>query len=69
MALAVDRARVLELLEHDGAQLVEVLTQDEYDEEHLPDAVNLPLKHLDAAAAAAALDPRRPVIVYCWDAL
>lgn len=68
MPLAIDRARVLDLLKRDRAQLVEVLPQDEYDDEHLPDAIHLPLKSLDATTATA-LDPRRPVIVYCWDGL
>ena len=51
-----------------GAQLVEVLPEDEYRELHLPDAINIPLKELDARHADR-LDPARPVIVYCWDAL
>lgn len=52
----------------DGAQLVEVLPAGEYTEMHLPGAVNIPLKTLDAAATAG-LDRERPVVVYCWDAL
>jgi rhodanese-related sulfurtransferase len=51
-----------------GAQLVEVLPQEEYDEEHLPDAVNIPVKELDAETTAR-LDKGNPVIVYCWDYL
>jgi rhodanese-related sulfurtransferase len=51
-----------------GAQLVEVLPQEEYDEEHLPGAVNIPVKQLDAETTAR-LDKRNPVIVYCWDYL
>jgi rhodanese-related sulfurtransferase len=51
-----------------GAQLVEVLPEAEYSDEHLPGAINLPLKRLDADAAAQ-LDRGRPVIVYCWDSL
>ena len=69
MPLAIDRARVLDLLEREHAQLVEVLPRDEYDEEHLPDAIHLPLKSLNASTAATALDRSRPVIVYCWDGL
>jgi rhodanese-related sulfurtransferase len=49
------------------AQLVEVLPADEYDWAHLPGAVNLPLKELDARAGQ--LDRSRPVIVYCHDSL
>jgi rhodanese-related sulfurtransferase len=49
-----------------GAQLVEVLPPEEFGEEHLPGAVNVPLKQL-TAQAAASLDEERPVVVYCWD--
>ena len=51
----------------DGAQLVEVLPRDEYEEEHIAGAINLPLKELPALAGS--LDPSKPVIVYCWDSL
>ena len=52
----------------EGAQLVEVLPAPECAEMHLPGAINIPLKTLDAATVAV-LDPARPVVVYCWDAL
>ncbi len=48
----------------EGAQLVEVLPDKEYGEEHLPGAINLPLKTL-GAQATARLQRDRPVIVYC----
>jgi rhodanese-related sulfurtransferase len=51
----------------DGAQLVEVLPAEDYDWAHLPGAVSLPLKELDARAGQ--LDRSRPVIVYCHDSL
>jgi rhodanese-related sulfurtransferase len=51
-----------------GAQLVEVLPEAEYDEEHLPGAISLPLRQL-TPSTASRLDPGRPVAVYCWDAL
>jgi rhodanese-related sulfurtransferase len=69
MPTVIDRKGVLRLVQDEGAQLVEVLPTDEYVDEHLPDAVHLPLKSLDATAAAAVLDRGRPVIVYCWDGL
>jgi rhodanese-related sulfurtransferase len=50
------------------AQLVEVLPEAEYAEEHLPGAINIPLKTLDAASAAQ-LDKTKAVVVYCWDGL
>lgn len=58
----------LERLVADGAQLVEALPEAEYEEGHLPGAVSLPLKLL-TAERARALDPQRPVVVYCWDSL
>lgn len=67
MPTTVERDRVIELVAQ-GAQLVEVLPREEYDEEHLPDAIPLPLKTL-TPESAAVLDRARPVVVYCWDAL
>jgi rhodanese-related sulfurtransferase len=67
MARVVDVEGLRELLDR-GAQLVEVLPAYEYDELHLPGAVSLPLKELDAERANR-LERGRPVVVYCWDAL
>jgi rhodanese-related sulfurtransferase len=67
MPRAADLAEVRRLLD-EGAQLVEVLPTEEYAEEHLPGAINLPLKDLDETSAER-LDRSRPVIVYCWDSL
>ena len=53
-------------LVQEGAQLVEVLPSPEYEEDHLPGAVNIPLSHIESRAAEV-LDRNRPVIVYCWD--
>jgi rhodanese-related sulfurtransferase len=61
----IDRGEARRLLEG-GAQLVEVLPSSEYEEDHLPGAVNLPLRKLDQQAGGL-LDRNRPVIVYCWD--
>lgn len=62
-----DRHEVQRLLEA-GAQLVEVLPEREYAEEHLAGAINIPLKTL-GPDTASRLDRDRPVIVYCWDYL
>jgi rhodanese-related sulfurtransferase len=56
----------IQRLMSEGAQLVEVLPPSEYREDHLPGAINLPLRRLDEQARTV-LDPARPVIVYCWD--
>jgi rhodanese-related sulfurtransferase len=67
MPIRIDLAQLQELLDG-GGQLVEVLPAAEYADEHLPGAISLPLKQLDATTAAR-LDRSRPVIVYCWDGL
>jgi rhodanese-related sulfurtransferase len=64
MPTAVPREQVCDLVAA-GAQLVEVLPAEEDRWAHLPGAVNLPLKELDARTEQ--LDRSRPVIVYCHD--
>jgi rhodanese-related sulfurtransferase len=65
VAREIDRDGVRRLMEQ-GAQLVDVLPPREYDEDHLPGAINLPLRKIETEAGQV-LDPSRPVIVYCWD--
>jgi rhodanese-related sulfurtransferase len=67
MVTHVDLAALRELLAANG-QLVEVLPPAEYAEQHLPNAINIPLKALDRDTTAG-LDRARPVAVYCWDSL
>jgi rhodanese-related sulfurtransferase len=65
MPKGVDRAELRRLLET-GAQLVDVLPSDEFEEQHVPGAINIPLARIDAEAHDR-LDAIRPVVVYCWD--
>jgi rhodanese-related sulfurtransferase len=65
MPQAIDRDGVRRLADQ-GAQLVEVLPANEYAEDHLPGAVNLPLRRLEQQATEV-LDRQRAVVVYCWD--
>ena len=65
MTQAIDRDEVRRLMEQ-GAQIVDVLPAREYGEEHLPGAINLPLRKIETEAIRA-LDPSRPVVVYCAD--
>jgi phage shock protein E len=65
MAATIDRDRLQELVAA-GGQLIEVLPAKEYEEDHLPGARSIPLKKLDREAVAT-LDPKQPIIVYCWD--
>jgi len=66
MPIPIDRDELQRLRRDEQAQLVEALPADEFEDEHLPGAVSIPLKTLDRNSAAA-LDPRRPVITYCYD--
>jgi rhodanese-related sulfurtransferase len=54
------------LVQEEGAQLVDVLPREKYEEEHLPGAINIPLKELDREMIAR-LNRDAPVIVYCHD--
>ena len=65
MPRSIGRQEVRRLLEQ-GAQIVEVLPAEEYEEEHLPGAINIPLRSIDEEARQR-LDPARPIVVYCWD--
>ena len=65
MPQGIDREEFQRLLS-EGAQLVEVLPREEFEEEHLPGAINIPLKELDEGSAAR-LRKDRPIVVYCHD--
>ena len=65
MPRSATREEVQQLVKS-GAQLVEVLPAEEYDDEHLPGAINIPLRRIDRDAPQR-LDPSAPVVVYCWD--
>lgn len=66
MPTSIDRHELQRLLADEAAQLVEVLPEAEFEDEHLPGAINLPLKTLDRARATQ-LDAARPVVAYCYD--
>ena len=65
MPTPIDRDQVQHLLEL-GAQLIEVLPEAEYADEHLPGAINIPLKTIDCQTTRQ-LDRDRSVIAYCYD--
>jgi len=65
MTKQIDRSEVQKMLGQ-GAQLVEVLPAKEYEAEHIPSAINIPLKAL-GRETARQLDSGRPVIAYCHD--
>ena len=61
----LQRHEVQDLIEK-GAQVVEVLPREEYDEDHLPGAINIPLRSIEREAVDK-LDSGVPVLLYCWD--
>lgn len=65
MPRPIDREQVRALMAK-GARVVEVLPAEDYEEAHLPGAVSIPLKQLDARAAAR-LDRDAPIVTYCHD--
>jgi rhodanese-related sulfurtransferase len=65
MPTPIERDQVQHLLQQ-GAQLIEVLPPDEYEDEHLPGAINIPLKTIDRETTRQ-LDRDRPVIAYFYD--
>ena len=66
MPTRIDNEQLRTLLDEGVVQLVEVLPPEEYKDEHIPGAISLPLKQLDAKTVEV-LDRARPVAVYCWD--
>jgi rhodanese-related sulfurtransferase len=65
MPTEINRDAVKQLVAS-GAQLIEVLPVDEYNQAHIPGALNIPLKTLNRQSVRQ-LDPDRPVITYCHD--
>jgi len=66
MPRAITRDEVRALLAG-GAQLVDVLPAEEYVEQHLPEAISIPLKELNDGTTTRLLHRDRAVIVYCHD--
>ena len=66
MPTDVSRAEVQRLMAQ-GAQLVEVLPREQYEDEHITQAISLPLSELRASTADRGLARDRPGITYCQD--
>jgi rhodanese-related sulfurtransferase len=66
MPRSIDHEELHRLVAEESAQLVEVLPAQEFSEEHIAGAINIPLKELDERGPRE-LERERPVIVYCND--
>ena len=64
MVQRIDRDTVRRLSDR-GAILIDVLPREDYEQEHLVGALNVPLAEL--ASTLDGWDPDRPIIVYCAD--
>lgn len=67
MPIPIGRDRLQELVRTDLAQVVEALPRQEYEDVHIAGAISLPLEHMSLARATETLDPRRPIVTYCFD--
>lgn len=63
MPISIDRRELQKLIEQGSTQLVEVLPPAEFEEAHLPGAINIPLKELDSQSTGD-LNKDAPTIVY-----
>lgn len=66
MPREIDLDHLRELVNGDELQLIEVLPETEYADEHIAGAINIPLKSMNRGSVAQ-LDPSLPTVVYCWD--
>ena len=63
MPTPISRDEVQRLMRDEGAQLLEVLPHQEYEDEHIAGATSIPLKRL-SREGVGGLDKGLPVIVY-----
>jgi rhodanese-related sulfurtransferase len=66
MPRRIDRDELGRLM-REGAQIVNVLPREEYDETHLPGSISLPLKEMTRERIDEVLRRDRTVVTYCWD--
>ena len=62
----IDRDLLLGFLADDSTlTLIDARSADEYAEQHLPGAINIPFDAVDANAELLPKDTKKPVVVYC----
>lgn len=63
-----DRQQLQRMMDEHVVTVVEVLEKAQYEDFHLPGAINVPLDNNFANAIEAAVPEKHdPVVVYCWD--
>ena len=63
MPIPIWRHEVQRLMQDEDAFLVEVLPVQEYEDEHIKGAINIPLKRLDRESTSA-FNKDQPIILY-----
>ena len=63
MPESISRNEVQRLFSEEDALLIEVLPSQEYEDEHIAGAINIPLKRLDRESTSS-LVKSRPIVVY-----
>ena len=62
----IDRNLLLGFLADDSTlTLIDARSPEEYAEQHLPGAINIPFDAVDANAAQLPADTEKPVVIYC----
>ena len=62
---SVDATRFAEVIENEKVQIIDTRTPAEFNEGHIPGAVNIDIDGEEFEAKIAELDKSRPVAVYC----
>ncbi len=63
MVTSIDRTELQRLIDEENAQIIDVLPEREYIESHIPGAISLPLRRLNAETVSV-LTRDKPVVVY-----
>lgn len=65
---SIDRDQLRRMMQEQAVTVVEVLDKDQYDEFHIPGAINVPLSgDFSSEIEQAVPDKSEPVAVYCMD--
>jgi len=64
MVQTIDREDLSERLENESVTLVDVLSEEQYADEHIPGSINIPLDQLEDRAEDE-LDRDEDIVVYC----
>lgn len=63
---AIKKEQLKEWLDKDQVHLIEVLSEEQYDEMHIKGAINIPLKRI-GKEAREKFDKGDTIVVYCSD--